>query len=162
MTADEFEQQYAARSKVTVEELRALGRIVLPCDCGEDDCEGWQSISRDRAEEEARDRMRPEYALNYMGAKPNRFAAKRPPREDLTRMSTPFDDPRVRHLSLMAATIAGPMLGRLPASRDPSQKRANRIIAHALDVAEAILDLAEERHALGSHTTAAAANDDES
>lgn len=51
MTADEFERQYAARSGISVEQLRQLGREVRPCDCGEDDCEGWQSISTERARE---------------------------------------------------------------------------------------------------------------
>lgn len=49
MTADEFENGYAERSKKTVSELRALGRIVWPCACGEQECEGWQSISAENA-----------------------------------------------------------------------------------------------------------------
>ena len=51
MTADEFERRYAMRSRLTVEELRALGRIVAPCDCGEDLCEGWQSTTAERLAE---------------------------------------------------------------------------------------------------------------
>lgn len=50
MTADEFERAYAARSGVTVDELREY-RTVRPCACGEDGCEGWQSISHERAAE---------------------------------------------------------------------------------------------------------------
>jgi len=42
MTAEEFERAYAERSGITVERLRELGRIVAPCDCGEEGCEGWQ------------------------------------------------------------------------------------------------------------------------
>lgn len=49
ITAAAFEARYAARSGITVERLRALGRVVLPCSCGEEGCEGWQSISEARA-----------------------------------------------------------------------------------------------------------------
>ncbi len=42
MTADEFAQGYAGRSGVTVEWLREHGREVRPCECGSDDCPGWQ------------------------------------------------------------------------------------------------------------------------
>lgn len=42
ITAAEFAAAYAARSGVTVEELRALGRDVRPCRCGWEHCEGWQ------------------------------------------------------------------------------------------------------------------------
>lgn len=45
MSAEQFEHAYAARSGLTVEELRDLGRTVLPCECGEDGCDGWQSVS---------------------------------------------------------------------------------------------------------------------
>ena len=51
MTRDEFEAGYAARGKMTVEQLRAHGRIVRICRCGAADCPGWQSISRTLAEE---------------------------------------------------------------------------------------------------------------
>lgn len=50
MTAEEFERAYAARSGVSVEELRQY-RTVRPCACGEPECEGWQSISHERAAE---------------------------------------------------------------------------------------------------------------
>jgi hypothetical protein len=49
ITAEEFERQYAARSGMTVDQLRALDRVVLPCLCEEDGCEGWQMISRELA-----------------------------------------------------------------------------------------------------------------
>lgn len=39
-----FEHAYARRSGLTVRQLRALGRVVRPCDCGEDGCEGWQNV----------------------------------------------------------------------------------------------------------------------
>ena len=38
---DEFEAQYAARSGVTVAQLHAYGRYAEPCNCGNDECEGW-------------------------------------------------------------------------------------------------------------------------
>ena len=53
MTAEEFERQYAARSGITVTRLRELGRIVAPCDCGEEGCEGWQSTTLERLADEA-------------------------------------------------------------------------------------------------------------
>jgi hypothetical protein len=53
MTAEEFERQYAERSGITVEQLRALGRIVAPCHCAAEICEGWQSTTPERLAEEA-------------------------------------------------------------------------------------------------------------
>lgn len=50
MTAEEFERAYAERSGRTVEELRRY-RTVRPCDCDYEGCEGWQSISYERAAE---------------------------------------------------------------------------------------------------------------
>jgi hypothetical protein len=50
-TAEEFERQYARRSGITVERLRELGRTVRPCHCDDTGCEGWQSISTERAME---------------------------------------------------------------------------------------------------------------
>mgnify|MGYP001608779468 FL=1 len=52
MTAEEFERAYAERSRLTVEQLRALGRTVRSCWCGENGCEGWQSISMELAAEQ--------------------------------------------------------------------------------------------------------------
>lgn len=49
MTADEFEQRYARNSGTTVERLRELGRVVVPCHCGDPVCDGWVSVSRDAA-----------------------------------------------------------------------------------------------------------------
>lgn len=51
ITADEFEQAYAARSNVTVEWLREHGRVVRPCHCDAPECEGWQSVSQETADE---------------------------------------------------------------------------------------------------------------
>ena len=47
LTRAQFETAYAARSGVTVQQLRDAGRIVKPCTCGEDGCEGWQSVNAD-------------------------------------------------------------------------------------------------------------------
>lgn len=52
ISAEEFERRYAERGGMTVEKLRSLGRVVAPCECGDELCEGWQSISRELAEEE--------------------------------------------------------------------------------------------------------------
>lgn len=41
MTGDEFEQQYAARSGVTIQWLHDNHLHAMPCDCGETVCEGW-------------------------------------------------------------------------------------------------------------------------
>jgi hypothetical protein len=46
MDAAGFERAYAERSGVSVEELRALGRVIVPCACGDALCEGWQSVNR--------------------------------------------------------------------------------------------------------------------
>jgi hypothetical protein len=51
LTAAEFERLYAERSGLTVEELRALGRVVRPCRCDYELCEGWQSVSHEAAAE---------------------------------------------------------------------------------------------------------------
>ncbi len=42
VTAEEFERLYAARLGITIEALRANGRIVAPCSCGDEICRGWQ------------------------------------------------------------------------------------------------------------------------
>lgn len=39
-----FELGYAERSNLTLEEFRRW-LIALPCECGEEDCEGWQAVS---------------------------------------------------------------------------------------------------------------------
>lgn len=50
MTAEEFERQYAERAGVTVEWLRGW-RTVRPCDCRDESCQGWQSVSYEAAAE---------------------------------------------------------------------------------------------------------------
>lgn len=42
MTLNEFEQQYAKCSGVTVEWLHTHGRRGTPCNCEEPGCEDWQ------------------------------------------------------------------------------------------------------------------------
>jgi len=42
MTKDEFEEEYAKRSKVTIEWLHNHNLFGVPCDCGENGCMGWQ------------------------------------------------------------------------------------------------------------------------
>jgi hypothetical protein len=59
MTRDAFEQEYATNSGTTVAALRALGRIVRPCRCGEANCRGWQSVNRELAEDN--DRTMPDW-----------------------------------------------------------------------------------------------------
>lgn len=49
LNAEEFERAYAERSGITVEELRALGRVVVRCRCGEPGCKGWASVSTEAA-----------------------------------------------------------------------------------------------------------------
>lgn len=46
MTKDEFEKEYALRSKVSVEWLHQQGQIAMPCDCGETGCEGWKMTQK--------------------------------------------------------------------------------------------------------------------
>lgn len=42
MSRQEFEEEYAKRSGVTIEWLREIGQISLPCNCEEEGCQGWQ------------------------------------------------------------------------------------------------------------------------
>lgn len=49
LTKTAFERAYAARSSMTVDQLRSRGRVVRPCDCGSEDCEGWQNMSQESA-----------------------------------------------------------------------------------------------------------------
>ena len=51
VTAEQFEREYAERSGSTVEEMRACGRVVRPCNCGDEICEGWQYVSKEHAAE---------------------------------------------------------------------------------------------------------------
>lgn len=51
LSEEEFERQYAERCGKTVAEMRALGRVVRPCGCDYEGCEGWQSVSKEVADE---------------------------------------------------------------------------------------------------------------
>lgn len=43
ITREEFERGYAERSRLTLYEYHRYLKT-LPCDCGEEDCEGWQVV----------------------------------------------------------------------------------------------------------------------
>ena len=51
MTKDEFEEQYAERSGLTVARLQELGRGAVPCHCEYSECEGWQMVNLKEYEE---------------------------------------------------------------------------------------------------------------
>lgn len=55
MDLDEFAQGYAARSGVTVEMLRQMGRAPATCNCGDAICPGWQMAHVNILEEMERD-----------------------------------------------------------------------------------------------------------
>ena len=59
MTAEEFERAYAERGHMTVEQLRGYGRVVRPCACDYEGCEGWMSVHRESWEEDQRFYGRP-------------------------------------------------------------------------------------------------------
>jgi hypothetical protein len=46
VTAEVFEREYAERSGVTVDWLRSMERIVVPCACGDELCQGWAMVNR--------------------------------------------------------------------------------------------------------------------
>lgn len=41
---EHLEQEYADRSGVPLKTLHAYGRFGAPCDCGADDCDGFQML----------------------------------------------------------------------------------------------------------------------
>lgn len=41
LTKEQFEQGIADKKGITVEQLRTAVQV-LPCECGEPDCQGWQ------------------------------------------------------------------------------------------------------------------------
>jgi len=49
---EKFEQEYTARSGVTVEWLHQHKQAAIKCDCGEPGCKGWQMVNVERIEEE--------------------------------------------------------------------------------------------------------------
>lgn len=42
ITREQFEENYARLSGITIEWLREHGREARPCDCDYEGCEGWQ------------------------------------------------------------------------------------------------------------------------
>lgn len=45
MTKSEFEAAYAARSNASAAEIFEPGvYVALPCNCGEEDCQGWAAV----------------------------------------------------------------------------------------------------------------------
>lgn len=51
MTKEEFEQGYAKRSGMTVDQLHGLSFHAEFCECGEEICEGWQMVHTERCPE---------------------------------------------------------------------------------------------------------------
>jgi|GEM_PF-6129137 len=47
ITKEEFEQNYAKASHLTVERLTELGQVVMPCDCDYELCQGWQMVNKE-------------------------------------------------------------------------------------------------------------------
>ena len=45
MTKEQFEAGYAKRSGTTMDYLTSLGLGAVPCDCGEEICEGWGMVN---------------------------------------------------------------------------------------------------------------------
>jgi len=54
MTREEFEKGYAIRSGTTVKRLYELGQVAVPCDCGEDGCNGWAMVRKGGPNDEYR------------------------------------------------------------------------------------------------------------
>ena len=54
--AEKFEKEYADNTGINVEELRKMGRVVVKCNlnCDYISCKGFNSISRNNAEEDNR------------------------------------------------------------------------------------------------------------
>ncbi len=46
VTKEEFEQDYADGSNMTVEQLQKMGGFVEPCDCEYSGCRGWEMLFR--------------------------------------------------------------------------------------------------------------------
>jgi len=46
MTREEFEKGYAMKSGTSVKWLHDLGQVAVPCDCGEDGCDGWAMVRK--------------------------------------------------------------------------------------------------------------------
>lgn len=70
----EFEEGYAARSGVTVQQLHDWGMYGAPCDCGNEGCKGF-GMERPWSDNETFDAA-PEFFRSYYGLAPA------PPTED--------------------------------------------------------------------------------
>jgi hypothetical protein len=46
-TLEEFEAQYARKSNVTVEFLHKNNQHGVPCDCGDETCQGWAMVNKE-------------------------------------------------------------------------------------------------------------------
>lgn len=45
MTKDEFEKRYCERSEITIDEYHNdYNLITLPCNCGDQSCDGWAAV----------------------------------------------------------------------------------------------------------------------
>jgi len=42
-----FIKRYCKNSGIAEKELNPLGLFAVPCDCGEEDCDGWAMITRE-------------------------------------------------------------------------------------------------------------------
>ena len=42
-----FIKQYCINSEISEKQLLEMGLFAIPCDCGEDNCEGWQMATMD-------------------------------------------------------------------------------------------------------------------
>ena len=67
MTEDEFRTMWLRNSKMTLADARRYGRMVVPCDCAEDGCQGWGMIHT---------ALLDEYELNAL-SEPYRTRARR-------------------------------------------------------------------------------------
>lgn len=47
MLQSEFIKQYCRQSKITEKELLELGLFAVPCNCEEDDCDGWCMLNKE-------------------------------------------------------------------------------------------------------------------
>lgn len=45
ISKEQFEQEYARNSLMTVDELHARGLHAEPCDCDYEKCRGWQMVN---------------------------------------------------------------------------------------------------------------------
>ena len=49
ITKEEFEEKYARLSHMTIERLRELKLIAIPCECDYKLCHGWQMVNKETA-----------------------------------------------------------------------------------------------------------------